>query len=185
MSNQVLLLNADYQPFLWSPISTVDWKFAVKCIFLEKVKVIESYKNFKCRSVNFEMNMPSIIKLNEYQHTTQRLLPVRKNILLRDDFTCQYCMKHFKERDLTLDHVIPKSKGGENTWTNLVSSCNKCNVKKGSQNKMKPNKIPQELHYWELVSVIKQKIIHIPHGEWQYYLRWPDGNVKLYTPKFD
>jgi len=185
MSNQILLLNADFQPFLWSPLSIINWKYAIKYYFLNKITVIEWYENFKCRSKNFEMKMPSIIRLNKYQKTTQRLLPVRKNVLLRDNNTCQYCMKKFIENDLTLDHVIPKSKGGSNSWNNLVTSCGKCNVKKGSLNKMKPNKNPTELYYWEMVSVIKQKKILIPDARWQLYLRWPDENIKLYTPKFD
>jgi len=185
MSSQVLLLNSDYQPFLWSPISTVSWQYAIKQYFTEKIDVVVWYKNFLCRSMNIEMSMPSVIRLYKYQHTAQRLLPVRKNILLRDNFTCQYCMKHFKDAELTLDHVIPKSKGGINSWTNLVTSCKKCNVKKGSQNKMTPNKNPKELYYWEMVSVIKQKKIYIPDGEWQHFLQWPNENVKLYTPMFD
>lgn len=181
---QVLLLNADYQPLLWSPISTVDWRFAVKYYFLEKITVLEWYENFKCRSMNCEIQMPSVIVLKKYFNTTQRLYPTRKNIVIRDNFTCQYCDKHFHENDLTLDHVQPKSKGGENTWENLVAACKKCNVKKGSLNKMYPKKQPKELYYWEMVSVIKQKIIHIPDGKWQQYIQWPNENVKLYTPEF-
>lgn len=185
MGNQVLLLNVDYQPLLWSPISTVDWQFAVKSYFLDKIFVLDWYENFQCRSASLTIQMPSVIVLKQYFHTTQRLFPTRKNILLRDDYTCQYCMKHFNEHDLTLDHVHPKCFGGENTWDNLVASCKKCNVKKGHLNKMKPNKEPKELYYWEMVSVIKQKIIHIPDGRWQEYLQWPNENVKLYTPNFE
>lgn len=181
---QVLLLNADYQPYNWSPLSTVDWKFAVKAFFIEKIDIVESYDNHLCRSLNFEMKMPSVIVLKKFYNTTQRLYPNRKNIFLRDNYICQYCLKHFNENDLTLDHVHPKSKGGENTWDNLVAACKKCNVKKSHFSKMKPNKVPKELFYWEMVSSIKQKIIHIPDGVWQKYIGWPNQNVKLYDPSF-
>jgi 5-methylcytosine-specific restriction endonuclease McrA len=181
---QVLLLNADYQPLLWSPLSTVDWRFAVKGYYLDKLNVLEWYKEFKCRSINTGINMPSVIVLKKFFQTTQRLNPVRKNILLRDNFTCQYCMKHLNEHELTLDHVHPKSKGGENTWTNLVTACRKCNVKKGSFHKMKPIKEPKELFYWEMVSVIKHKKIIIPDASWQKYINWPNENIRLTTPKF-
>jgi len=185
MANQVLLLNADYQPFLWSPLSTISWQLAIKSYFLNKIDVVFWYENYKCRSINFEILMPSVIRMHKYQHTTQRLLPVRKNILLRDDNTCQYCLKKYNDVDLTLDHVIPKSKGGLSNWNNLVASCGRCNVKKGSLDKMKPIKKPKELFYWELVSVIKQKRLYIPDGRWQHFLQWPNENVKLYTPKFE
>lgn len=75
--------------------------------------------------------LPSVIRLRIYKHIPIRLQVVtRKNILLRDGNVCQYCGKKFKSDDLTLDHVIPKSRGGGKNWSNLVSSCGPCNRRK-------------------------------------------------------
>lgn len=80
------------------------------------------------------MPLPSVIRLLEYRripHQTRALS--RKNIFLRDRFTCQYCHKVFNSADLTLDHVIPRSRGGETSWENLVACCHRCNNRKGSR----------------------------------------------------
>jgi 5-methylcytosine-specific restriction endonuclease McrA len=79
------------------------------------------------------MRVPSVIRLLEYRripHQTRALS--RKNILLRDRNTCQYCGKVIPSSDLTLDHVIPRSRGGSSTWENLVACCHTCNRRKGN-----------------------------------------------------
>lgn len=82
--------------------------------------------------------LPSVIKLINYRHVPVRLqIVTRRNICLRDGNRCQYCGKHFVTGDLTLDHVIPRSQGGKNTWDNLVASCGPCN-------REKDNRTPQE-----------------------------------------
>src|ERR671939_1036393 len=80
------------------------------------------------------MRLPSVIRLLEYRripHQTRALS--RKNILLRDRNTCQYCGTALGSSELTLDHVIPRSRGGQSTWENLVACCHGCNRRKGSQ----------------------------------------------------
>jgi len=85
------------------------------------------------RSARASMNIPSVIRLTEYVHIPfERKSLSRKNILLRDHNTCQYCGKVFNPSDLTLDHVIPKSRGGSSNWDNLVACCKKCNNRKGN-----------------------------------------------------
>lgn len=180
---QTLLLNADYQPFRWSPLSVLDWKEAVKSFYLEKVHVVEFYET-ECRSPSTRIKIPAVISLKKYYQSTQRILPTRRNILIRDNYTCQYCNKHFDELDLTLDHVLPRALGGISEWTNLVAACRKCNVKKGHFLKMKPIREPREVQYWEMVSVVKNKRIRVPHWSWQRYIQWPAENVMLYDPVF-
>ena len=80
------------------------------------------------------VRLPSVIRLLEYRripHQTRALS--RKNILMRDRYTCQYCHKTFNTNELTLDHVIPRSRAGETTWENLVACCHACNNRKGSR----------------------------------------------------
>jgi 5-methylcytosine-specific restriction endonuclease McrA len=75
--------------------------------------------------------MPSVIRLNRYVNAPYKGVNLtRQNIFKRDNFECQYCGK---KRELTIDHVIPRSKGGKDTWLNLVTACKKCNAKKGEQ----------------------------------------------------
>jgi 5-methylcytosine-specific restriction endonuclease McrA len=88
-------------------------------------------------SPSFEMRMPSIIRMLYYiRRPMQKVALTKKNVLIRDDHACQYCGGH-GERMMTVDHVIPKSRGGESTWENLVCACMRCNNRKN-------NRIPQE-----------------------------------------
>ena len=83
-------------------------------------------------SARARLPVPSVIRLTEYIHIPyERKSLSRKNILLRDHYTCQYCGKIFSPSELTLDHVIPKSRGGSSNWDNLVACCKRCNNRKG------------------------------------------------------
>lgn len=81
------------------------------------------------------MKIPSIIRLKKYVRNYSRSTVrfCRENVYLRDNFTCQYCYQEFTSRDLTLDHVVPVSKGGRKSWQNVVAACRRCNQKKGSR----------------------------------------------------
>lgn len=95
---------------------------------------LEEHNGRKLRSSRLEMHAPSVIRLMEYRHIPhERRSLSRKNILLRDQYTCQYCAKVLAPASLTLDHVQPKSRHGDSTWDNLVACCKKCNHRKGSQ----------------------------------------------------
>lgn len=80
---------------------------------------------------NFILEVPRVVRLFEYAHIpTQHVILTRKNLFYRDDNTCQYCNKKAKVKDLELEHVVPRCKGGKDTWENLVCACKKCNEKK-------------------------------------------------------
>jgi 5-methylcytosine-specific restriction endonuclease McrA len=80
------------------------------------------------------MRMPSVIRLLEYRRIPHQARALsRKNILMRDRYTCQYCQRSAPQVELTLDHVVPRSRAGETTWENLVACCHACNNKKGSR----------------------------------------------------
>ncbi len=127
--NITLLLNASYEP-----IRIVSGKRALTLITKGKATVelptkIQVYPG---------VFLPSVIRLRTYKHIPIRLhVMTRRNILIRDGNVCQYCGEKFKSNELTLDHVIPKSRGGGKAWNNLVSCCGPCNRKKD-------NKTPQE-----------------------------------------
>lgn len=86
------------------------------------------------RSVNFEIQVPRVIRLFRYDRLPRRKVRLsRRNLFARDGFQCQYCSREFPISQLSVDHVLPKSRGGQTVWENVVTSCMKCNVKKGGR----------------------------------------------------
>jgi 5-methylcytosine-specific restriction endonuclease McrA len=86
------------------------------------------------RSVNFEMRVPRVIRLLDYERLPRQQLHLnRRNVLARDAHLCQYCGRHFPSHQLSLDHVIPRSRGGLTTWENVVCACLECNIRKGGR----------------------------------------------------
>jgi len=124
----VLVLNASYEP-----INVCAARRALVLV-LKGVAAAEELSQSLIYSSRQALPMPSVIRLLEYRripHQTRSLS--RKNILMRDRYTCQYCHRTMPSGELTLDHVIPRSRAGETTWENLVACCHPCNNRKGSR----------------------------------------------------
>lgn len=120
----VLVLNQDY-----SPLTVCSVQRAFMLVFLGKADLIEEIEEQSLRSITTSFPFPSVVKIKKYVHIPYKgVVMSRHNIFKRDGGKCQYCGAN---RDLTLDHVIPRSKGGKSTWTNLVTACKKCNSLKG------------------------------------------------------
>ncbi len=126
-----LVLNADFRPLSYFPLSLWSWQDAIKAVFLDRVNIVSQYEQV-VRSPNFEMRLPSVISLKEYVPSARRPAFTRFNVFLRDRFCCQYCGTPFPTHELTFDHVIPRSRGGRTLWTNVVTACSSCNLAKGS-----------------------------------------------------
>ena len=124
-----LVLNADFRPLSYYPLSIWCWQDAVKSVFLDRVSIVSNYKR-KIRSPSFEMILPSVIALKSFIQPSKNPNFTRFNVFLRDKFACQYCGD---KKDLTFDHLLPKSKGGLTDWNNVVTACSSCNVKKGGK----------------------------------------------------
>ena len=124
-----LVLNADFRPLSYYPLSIWCWQDAVKSVFLDRVSIVSNYKR-KIRSPSFEMNLPSVIALKSFIQPSKNPNFTRFNVFLRDKFACQYCGD---KKDLTFDHLLPKSRGGLTDWNNVVTACSSCNVKKGGK----------------------------------------------------
>src|SRR3569833_3466462 len=120
-----LVLNADYRPLSYYPLSLWSWQDAIKAVFLDRVQIVSTYDRI-IKSPSFEMFLPSVVSLKEYVKPARHPAFTRFNVFLRDRFTCQYCGSR---DDLTFDHVIPRSKGGRTTWENVVAACAPCNLK--------------------------------------------------------
>ena len=125
LGRKVLVLNQSYEPLM-----IINAKRAIVLVIKEKVEMLEKYRE-SIHSISNTFDLPSVIKLNFYVHIKYKdIILTRKNLLKRDDNRCQYCSKN--KRPLTIDHVVPKDRGGKDTWENLVAACRKCNTKKGN-----------------------------------------------------
>lgn len=123
----VLVLNANYEPI---NIATVKRAFS---LIVKGVAHVEASCGI-VRAGKYDYHIPSVIRLTSYRKIPNfRVSPSRRNIATRDDHVCQYCHKKFDYRDLTLDHIVPRCRGGKSTWDNLVAACFPCNNKKGDR----------------------------------------------------
>lgn len=124
-----LVLNADFRPLSYMPLSLWPWQEAVKAAFLQRVIVIAEYDQV-VHSPSLEMRLPSVVVLKDFVRPARTSAFTRFNLFLRDEFTCQYCGT---KGEMTFDHVIPRARGGLTTWENVVASCSPCNLYKGSK----------------------------------------------------
>lgn len=166
-----LVLNADGQPISLLPPSTINWKEAVTYLWLEKVHVLEWYDDWIVRSESWETKVPAVVMMKDMLRRKRSPRFSRYNLYLRDMFTCQYCEKQFPQSILTMDHVLPLSKGGKTVWDNIVTACNPCNGKKGNNENIRPKKLPYQPDYYELANKRKQIDFDIRHPSWEAFLK--------------
>lgn len=172
---RVLLLNSSYEP-----ISVIGAERAIRLLFLGKVTVVEE-TNVTWHSISVAIRVPSIVRMVNYvKNLTGKRSVVkltRKNIMLRDKYTCQYCGKKHAPSKLNIDHVIPRGQGGKSEWENLVTSCIKCNSRKDCQTPqqagMTLNHMPKKPDFF--VFTLHRKYNEVPKG-WLDYMYW---NVEL------
>jgi 5-methylcytosine-specific restriction endonuclease McrA len=124
----VLVLNASYEV-----LNVTGWERAICLIFSGKAEVLEEGDRV-IHSISREFRMPSVIRMHYYIRKPRLSVPFsRGNVFIRDRYTCLYCGRTRKPHDLTLDHIIPRSLGGETCWENLATACRRCNIKKGNR----------------------------------------------------
>ena len=124
-----LVLNADYRPLSYYPLSLWCWQDAVKAAYMDRVDIVAEYDHY-VHSATIRFRIPSVVVLKDYVKPQKRVAFTRFNLFLRDHFSCQYCGS---KGDLTFDHVVPRASGGITSWQNVVAACSPCNVKKGSK----------------------------------------------------
>jgi len=166
IKGRVLVLNQNFEP-----LNVCSWQRAIALICVGKAIAIE-HDGRMLRAATTQMRLPTVVRLNYH---VRRPLPEikisRSSIMARDAYTCQYCGKHGK--DLTLDHIQPKERGGGHTWENLVACCTTCNNKKGNRaphevgmalrtQPRRPRFIPY-LSYATFTAALK-------HAKWRDYL---------------
>ena len=167
-----LILNADYQPLSYYPLSVWSWQDAVKAVFLDRVNVVDQYDR-AVRSETFEMPLPSVVALKDY--VAQNRVPAftRFNLFLRDGFECVYCGSG---DELTFDHVVPRRLGGKTSWTNIAAACSKCNLRKGGRMPKEAGMIPSRKPYKPTMFQLQAQGRRFPpnhlHESWLDYLYW-------------
>jgi 5-methylcytosine-specific restriction endonuclease McrA len=170
-----LVLNADYRPLSYFPLSLWSWQEAIKAVFLNRVDIVSEYDQV-IRSPSFEMKVPSVIVLKEYVQPKPRPAFTRFNVFLRDKWTCQYCAERFRTHELTFDHVIPRSRGGTTTWENICTACQTCNMLKGNylphECRMYPIRKPMQPSTTELQVNGRAYPPNFLHESWNDYLYW-------------
>lgn len=167
--SDVLLLNQDYSPINILPLSVIDWKHAIKLIFLGRINVVEEYEDWVVRSAKLTIKVPAVCVTKDYFNIKRGVKFSRHNLFLRDLYTCAYCDNVFNTDDLTLDHVIPRALGGKTTWENSVSCCIPCNSRKGNK-LIKPLRQPYKPDYYNLVNKAKSLPFKVKHESWIKYL---------------
>ncbi len=179
-----LVLNADFRPLSYFPLSVWSWQDAVKAVFLDRVSVLSEYET-EVHSPSMAMRLPSVIALKDYIPSARRPAFTRFNVFLRDAFSCQYCDERFATPDLTFDHVIPRSRGGRTTWENVVTACGGCNLRKGSrlprECHMTPRQTPVQPTTWELQENGRCFPPNYLHASWRDYLYW-DSELEQDAP---
>jgi 5-methylcytosine-specific restriction endonuclease McrA len=167
-----LVLNADYRPLSYYPLSVWSWQDAIKAVYMERVEVIAQYDQ-AVHSTSCEMRLPSVISLKEYVHQDRAPAFTRFNLFLRDGFKCAYCES---PEDLTFDHVVPRSRGGKTTWENIVTACSPCNLKKGGRSlkeaHMSPRRPARRPSMHELQAMGRKFPPHHLHESWVDWLYW-------------
>ena len=125
---RTLLLDSSF-----SPVEVIDWKRAIILLLTGRAEAIDNYDDINIRSPRLCFQLPKTLRLFNIHRSSRSVKLSRFNIIFRDDFECQYCGKSGTVKDLTIDHVIPVSRGGKNTWENVVAACGPCNSKKGNK----------------------------------------------------
>lgn len=171
-----LVLNADFRPLSYFPLSLWSWRDAVKAVFLDRVNVLAEYDDALIRSPSFEMRAPSVISLKDYIAPAKRPAFTRFNVFLRDRFSCAYCGQRAATSDLTFDHVIPRSRGGRTDWENVATACSACNLAKANRTpaeaRMPLRHEPHEPTVYELQGRGRTFPPNYLHESWRDYLYW-------------
>ncbi len=170
-----LVLNADFRPLSYFPLSLWSWQDAIKAVFLDRVNIVSEYDTL-VHSPTTQMRLPSVIALKDYVHLDRRPAFTRFNVFLRDRFRCQYCGVGYSSEELTFDHIIPRSRGGRTTWANVVTACQDCNLEKS-------NRTPAECHMHPLLPAAQPTTFQLQengrgfppnflHESWRDFLYW-------------
>ncbi len=174
---RTLVLNADMQPLSWAPLSVCSWQDAIVAVVQNRVIQVKTYDDIVIRTSSRTFEVPSVVALKRYRKR-RKVAFTRYHLFLRDEFACQYCGRRLPAKELTFDHVIPRSKGGRSAWLNIVACCGEDNLRKGSktpeQAGLKLLRQPFEPSPFQLDSIAKRLAPYTEdlHQTWLDFLYW-------------
>jgi 5-methylcytosine-specific restriction endonuclease McrA len=173
---RTLVLNADMQPLSWAPLSIWSWQDAFVAVMQERVVQVKAYEDVVVRSASRTHEVPSVVALKAYRKRKIAAF-TRYHVFLRDEFKCQYCGEKFSPKELTFDHVIPRSKNGVAAWSNIVACCSADNLRKGNltpkQAGMKLLRQPFEPSPRQLDEIARRlQCAQDLHQSWMDFLYW-------------
>jgi 5-methylcytosine-specific restriction endonuclease McrA len=197
LDNQVLVLNR-----LWQPVNicSVRRAFSLLCLGHAQVVHTDEENNFSMhdmdswldqsesclgsevvRSISICLNVPRIIVLTFFDRLPKKDVKfTRHNVFERDKYTCQYCARPFEPKELNLDHVVPRDKGGKTTWENVVCSCIRCNSKKANklphEVNMFPMREPRAPRWRPFFAIAKASA---SHDSWRHFLKLDHQTVEV------
>ena len=161
---QTLVLNASYEP-----LNITSWRRAITLMLKGKA---ESLEEDISQEIHHGKKLPTVIRLRYYVKVPFREVALtRKNILLRDNNSCQYC--NYKGSQLSIDHVLPRSRGGSDNWENVTTACLRCNIQKGNRTPEEANMNLKRKPYKPLSNLNFEATRHIDSGrnkEWSKYV---------------
>lgn len=179
---KTLVLRKDYVPFSLFPISAINARDAVTRVVAGSCEVISNYDiRIKTPNPNTVMYWPSVIRSLDPNVKKLRDTPnlAGETLFYRDHCECQYCGNRLTLKEVTMDHVLPVSKGGTTKWNNIVSACTKCNSEKGNnlpKGKWQPRQKPYTPTIWDILEVRRTYPIRVPDESWVPWLgNWTGG----------
>ena len=169
LNRRVLVLNQSYEPLM-----VIGAKRAIILVLNEKVEAVENYRE-NIHSAYITLPLPSVIKLKYYARIHRKdIVLSRKNILKRDNHTCQYC--GVRSVPMTIDHIISRKKGGDDSWENLVAACVPCNTRKGNQSQKEAEMVLLKKPRKPTVILHLQKFVKQFQSSWRPYLFMRERN---------
>lgn len=137
-------------------------------VFMNKSELVRSANGHRLHTVTQSFPMPSVIRLNRYVNAPYKGVNLtRQNIFKRDNYECQYCATR---RDLTIDHVVPRARGGKDSWVNLVTACKKCNTRKGDFTPEEANMPLRRKPFKPSYAIFLKDHLQMQENEWDIYL---------------
>lgn len=176
---RTLVLNASYEPINILPLKTIPAEDAVTRVYNGTCHVVEEHDQ-KILTPTADMRWPSVIARNAFEHYIPNIRLYRESLFYRDHGICMYCEKPLKISEVTFDHYIPESAGGEKTWENIVCACARCNSAKGSSEPVgiwAPKYKPYRPTYFQLLEKRKKFPIFVQDKSWIDYL--PDWESEV------
>ena len=172
---RTLVLNANYMPVSIFPLHTIPVEDAITRIFTGNMHSVFDY-NRRIQHPTLDLKWPAVVARNTGTRVRENVRFARDTVYYRDHGMCQYCEQPLDLKQTTYDHVIPKSRGGEHTWENVVTSCKSCNNAKGNlmpRDIFVPRQQPFKPTYWQLLANRRKFPITVDHPSWvDFFGKW-------------